>query len=85
MNWLQSIDNDELMTEYSSKLAIDLAKEAGHDFNSYSAEQCQEVGAQLTAAWFEGKTTDEVIDYLVDKYGTESEKQSYKEWLIARG
>ena len=84
MNWIQHTKNDDLLIEYTAKLAQDLAKEAGTPMNGSSDEECQQLGTQLTSAWFEGKTQDEVVDYLVNKYGTETEKLSYKEWLIER-
>jgi len=84
MNWIQDTKNDELMTEYSSKLSIDLAKEQGIDYDSLSVEECQAKGAELTARWFEERTDTEAVDYLVDTYGSETDKKSYKEWLIER-
>jgi hypothetical protein len=84
MNWIEYTKSEDLLVEFTSKLANDLSKEAGHDFNELTEEQCQEIGSSLTAAWFDGKTSDEVVDYLVKKYGTEAEKKSYNEWLIER-
>lgn len=84
MNWIEYTKNDELMTEYSSKLALDLAKEQGIDYQSLTDEECQAAGAELTAKWFEGKTSTEAVDYLVNTYGSETDKKSYKEWLIER-
>lgn len=84
MNWIEYTKNDELMTEYSSKLALDLAKEQGIDYNSLSTEECQSTGAELTAKWFEERTSTEAVDYLVNTYGSETDKKSYKEWLIER-
>lgn len=84
MNWIEEQGNEDLLSEYTSKLAIDLATEAGHNFDDLTAEECQKIGSELTAAWFEGKSSEDILDYLVKEYGTETEKLLYNQWLIER-
>ncbi len=84
MNWIESNNLEDVLGQYMAKLALDLAKE--QDINLVDVEEsyAQETGARLTTEWMSGKTADEQIAYLVDKYGSESEKNSYKIWLMER-
>ena len=83
-SYFDNEEKKELLNTFMSKLVKDILREAGKDDRDLTDEERQELGTSVSDEWASGKTTEEINDFLLEKFGSEEEEEEYAAWKLSR-
>lgn len=83
-SYFDTEEKKELLNTFMSRLVRDILREAGKDDRDLTDEERQELGTSVSNEWASGKTTEEINDFLLEKFGSEEEKEEYAAWKLSR-
>ena len=78
--WIHGITEDEKSLLWASLAADLISEDLKNNPRELSEQEAQDLGLQLTLKYQEEKGLDYDFSELVVKYGTDSMKESYKEY-----
>ena len=68
-------DKPELHTSLMQKLVAEILKDV-----DIKEDDKQDEGVKVSIEWCEGKSMDEQVEILIEKFGTDEEKSEYDSW-----
>lgn len=82
-SYFDTEEKKELLNTFMSRLVRDILREAGKDDRDLTDEERQDLGTSVSNEWASGKTSEEINDILLEKFGSEEEKEEYAAWKLS--
>jgi hypothetical protein len=70
-NYFDAVEKTDLLGTFMSKLVAEILQEKEIDHDILTDEERQTLGTSISDEWSEGKTSEEISDILIEKFGSE--------------
>lgn len=82
-NYFDAVEKTDLLGTFMAKLVGEILREKAINSNILTDEERQELGVSISDEWSEGKTLEEIADILIEKFGSEEDKEDYASWKLS--
>ncbi len=82
-NYFDAVEKTDLLGTFMSKLVAEILQEKEIDHDILTDEERQTLGTSISDEWSEGKTSEEISDILIEKFGSEEDKEDYASWKLS--